>query len=191
VQIASLGEKAVAGTPHADNVAASLLGGFVIVYDWPLRTISLKPPHGLAVVVATPQLSVQFEKTRKARKVIPEKVPVKDAVLNLGRASAMAAAFAKGDIRLIGIGMEDQIAEPYRKDLIPGYDDVRRMGLEAGAAGISISGAGPSLVALVDGDNREPRLVAQAMVRAFAQNSVRSTSFVARPAQGASIVKKA
>ena len=87
--------------------------------------------------------------------------------------------------------MKDQIAEPYRKDLIPGYDDVRRMGLEAGAAGISISGAGPSLVALVDGINRDPRLVAQAMVRAFARNSVRSTSFVARPAQGASMVKKA
>ena len=191
VQIASLGEKAVAGTPHADNVAASLLGGFVIVYDRPLRAISLRPPHGLAVVVATPQLPVQFEKTRKARKVIPEKILVKNAVLNLGRASAMAAAFAKGDIRLIGTGMEDQIAEPYRKDLIPGYDDVKRMGLEAGAAGVSISGAGPSLVALVDGDNREPRQVAQAMVRAFAQNNVRSTSFVARPAQGASIVKKA
>lgn len=191
VQIASLGEKAVAGTPHADNVAASLLGGFVIVYDRPIRTICLKPPHGLAVVVATPQLPVQSEKTRKARKVIPGKIPVKDAVLNLGRASAMAAAFAQGDIRLIGTGMKDQIAEPYRKDLIPGYDDVRRMGLEAGAAGISISGAGPSLVALVDGINRDPRLVAQAMVRAFARNSVRSTSFVARPAQGASMVKKA
>jgi len=167
VQIASLGEKAVAGTPHADNVAASLLGGFVIVYDRPIRTICLKPPHGLAVVVATPQLPVQSEKTRKARKVIPGKIPVKDAVLNLGRASAMAAAFAQGDIRLIGTGMKDQIAEPYRKDLIPGYDDVRRMGLEAGAAGISISGAGPSLVALVDGINRDPRLVAQAMVRAL------------------------
>jgi homoserine kinase len=87
--------------------------------------------------------------------------------------------------------MEDQIAEPYRKDLIPGYDDVKRMGLEAGAAGISISGAGPSLVALVDGDNHEPRLVAQAMVRAFARNDVHSTSFVTWPAQGASIVKKA
>src|SRR5437899_4083422 len=191
VQIASLGEKAVAGTPHADNVAASLLGGFVIVYDWPISTSSLNPPHGLAVVVTTPQLPVQFGKTRKARKVIPEKIPVKNAVLNLGRASVMAAAFAQGDIRLIGTGMEDQIAEPYRKDLIPGYDDVKRMGLEAGAAGVSISGAGPSLVALVDGDNREPRVVAQAMVRAFAQNNVGSTSFVARPAQGASIVKKA
>jgi homoserine kinase len=190
VQVASLGEKAVAGTAHADNVAASLLGGFVIVYDTPIRTISLKPPAGLAVVVATPQLPVLFEKTRKARKIIPEKISVKDAVLNLGRASVMAAAFAQGDIQRIGTGMEDQIAEPYRQDFIPGYHDVKRMGLEAGAAGVCISGAGPSLVALVDGDNREPRLVAQAMVRAFTQNNVRSTSFVARPARGAHIVKE-
>lgn len=190
VQVASLGEKAVTGTAHADNVAASVLGGFVIVYDWPIRTISLKPPAGLAVVVATPQLPVQFEKTRKARRIIPEKIPVKNAVLNIGRASAIAAAFAQGDIRRIGTGMEDQIAEPYRQDLIPGYHDVKRMGLKAGAAGVSISGAGPSIVALVDGNSHEPRLVAKAMVQAFAQNNVCSTSFVARPANAASRVKE-
>ena len=191
VQAASLGEEAAAGTAHADNVAASLLGGFAIVYGQPIRTISLKPPARLAVVVATPQLPVQPDKTRKARKLIPEKLPVKRAVLNIGRASAMAAAFAQGDIRTIGTGMQDEIAEPYRQRLIPGYLDVKRMGLEAGAAGISISGAGPSLVGLVDRHSHEPRRVAQAMVRAFAQNKVRSTSFVSQPARGASIVKVA
>jgi homoserine kinase len=191
VQIASLGEKAVAGTAHADNVAASLLGGFVIVYDKPIRAISIKPPAGLAVAVATPQLPVHSNKTRKARKIIPEKIRVKNAVLNLGRASAMAAAFAQGDIRRIGTGMEDEIAEPYREQLIPGYRDVKRMGLEAGATGVSISGAGPSLVALVDEGNYEPRLVARAMVRAFAKNNIRSTSFIAWPAKGASLIKEA
>ncbi len=190
VGVASLGEKAVAGTAHADNVAASLLGGFVIVYDNPIRTISLKPPNGLAVVVATPQLPVQSEKTRKARKIIPDKINVKKAVLNVGRASAMAAAFAQGNIRMIGTGMNDEIVEPYRQHLIPGYQDVKRMGVEAGAAGVCISGAGPSLVALVDRNNHAPRLVAQAMVEAFVRNNVRSTSFVARPAHGATIVKE-
>jgi homoserine kinase len=190
VQVASLGEKAVAGTAHADNVAASLLGGFVIVYDKPVRTISLKPPTNLAVVVVTPQLPVLSDKTRKARKIIPEQIRVKNAVLNLGRASAMAAAFAQGDIRIIGTGMEDEIAEPYRQHLIPGYRDVKRTGSDAGAAGVSISGAGPSLVALVDRSNHAPRLVAQAMVKAFRRNNVRSTSFVARPARGATIVKE-
>lgn len=191
VQAASLGEEAAAGTAHADNVAASLLGGFAIVYGQPIRTISLKPPAGLAVVVTTPQLPVQPDKTRRARKLIPEKLPVKNAVLNIGRASAMAAAFAQGDIRVIGTGMQDDIAEPYRQRLIPGYLDVKRMGIDAGAAGISISGAGPSLVALVDRDRHEPGQVAKAMVRGFAQNKVRSTSFVAQPARGASIVKAA
>ena len=189
VQIASLGEKAVSGTAHADNVAASLLGGFVIAYDRPIRTISLKPPAGLAIVVATPQLPVQFGKTKKARRIIPKKIRIENAVLNIGRASAMAAAFAQGDIRMIGTGMEDEIAEPYRQRLIPGYADVRRMGLEAGAAGVSISGAGPSLVALVDRDRNEPWLVAQAMVKGFARNNVRSNSFVARPAHGAAIIR--
>lgn len=190
VRVASIGEKAVAGTAHADNVAASLLGGFAIVYDNPIRTMSLKPPAGLAAVVATPQLPVQSDKTRKARKIIPDKISVKKAVLNVGRASAMAAAFAQGDIRMIGTGMNDEIAEPYRQHLIPGYRDVKRMGLEAGAAGVSISGAGPSLVALVDGNNHAPRLVAQAMVKGFAKNNVRSASFVALPAHGATIVKE-
>lgn len=189
VQIASLGEKAVAGTAHADNVAASLLGGFVIVYDRPVRTLSLKPPAGLAVVVATPQLPAQFDKTRKARKVIPKNIQVKSAVLNIGRASAMAAAFAQGKIRVIGRGMEDEIAEPHRQHLIPGYEDVKRMGLEAGASGVAISGAGPSLVALVDEKNNEPRNVAKAMVRAFANHKVHSASFITRPAPGASIVR--
>ncbi len=189
VQAASLGEKAVTGTAHADNVAASLLGGFVIAYDYPTKTISLKPPANLAIVVATPQLPVQSGKTRKARKAIPDRIKVKSAVLNLGRASAIATGFAQGDIGLIGTGMEDEIAEPYRQHIIPGYHDVKRTGLEAGAAGISISGAGPSLVALVDRKSHEPRLIAQAMVKAFARNNVRSTSFVARPASGARIVR--
>jgi homoserine kinase len=191
VRVASLGEKAVTGTAHADNVAASLLGGFAIVYDRPIRTISLKPPTGLAIVVLTPQLPAQSNKTRKARKMIPERIRVKDAVLNMGRASAMAAAFAQGDIRMIGSGMEDEIAEPYRQHLIPGYHHVKRMGLEAGAAGVSISGAGPSLVALVDRDRNDPRPVARAMTRAFARNKVHSNSFITQPALGASIVKGA
>jgi homoserine kinase len=190
VRVASLGEKAVTGTAHADNVAASLLGGFVIAYDNPTKTISLKPPPNLAIVVATPQLSVQSGKTRKARKVIPERVRVKSAVLNIGRASAIAAGFAQGDVGMIGTGMEDEIAEPYRQHLIPGYYDVKRMSMIAGAAGVSISGAGPSLVALVDRKSHDPRLIAQAMVKAFALNNVRSTSFVARPARGATIVEE-
>jgi homoserine kinase len=189
VRTASLGEKAVTGTAHADNVAASLLGGFVIAYGNPTKTLRIKPPTNLAIVVATPQVPVQSGKTKRARKAVPERVRVESAVLNIGRASAIAAGFARGDVGIIGTGMEDEIAEPYRQHLIPCYQDVKRMGLNAGAAGVSISGAGPSLVALVDRKSHDPRLIAQAMVNGFAQNNVRSTSFVANPARGATIVR--
>ena len=189
VRVASLGEKAVAGTPHADNVGASLLGGFVVVYDNPVRTISIKPPSGLGIVVATPQLAAQNNKTRKARKLVPSRIETRRAVLNIGRASAITTGFAQSKIETIGTGMNDEIAEPYRRDLIPGYTDVRRMALEAGAAGVSISGAGPSLIALVNEKKHEPRKIAQAMIRGFAQNNVRSTSFVAHPAPGTKIIE--
>jgi homoserine kinase len=189
VRVASLGEKAVTGTAHADNVGASLLGGFVVVYDDPVKAISIKPLSDLTIVVATPHVTSQRNKTRKARALVPNKIETRQAVLNIGRASAIAAGFAKGNIPMIGTGMEDEIAEPYRRILIPGYSDVRRLALEAGAVGVSISGAGPSLVALVDRSRREPRTIAKAMIRGFAQNNVRSTCFVTRPAPGARIIE--
>ena len=189
VQVASLGERAAAGAAHADNVAASLLGGFVIVYDDPVKAISVKPPAEMRVVVATPELAIQGNKTRKARKLVPSKIETRKAVLNVGRASAIVMGFARGDITMIGSGMSDMIAEPYRQYLIPGYDNVKRMALSNGAAGVSISGAGPSLVALVDGSKNDPSQVGQAMSRGFMGSKVRSKWFVARPALGARIIR--
>ncbi len=188
VRIASLGEKAVSGSAHADNVAASLLGGFVIVYDNSSKVLSLKPPRNLAVVIVTPKISFGKEKTRLARKLLPRNVHLSNAVLNIGRASAIAAGFARGDIEAIGSGMEDEIAEPHREKLIPGYRQVKRAGLEAGASGVSISGAGPSLIALVDRTRRSPRSITNNMTQAFAKINVQSTAFVTRPAAGARIV---
>ena len=189
VRVASLGEKAVAGTDHADNVAASLLGGFVVVYDKPVRTIEIKPPSRLSVVVVIPKLGMQRDKTRKARKLVPKRIEIQKAVLNIGRASAITAGFAKGDIELIGSGMKDEIAEPYRRDQIPGYDDVKRLALEAGAAGVSISGAGPSILALVDLERQAPLKIAHAMIKGFSRNNLQSQWFLARPAEGAKVIK--
>jgi homoserine kinase len=190
LQIASLGEEAVSGTAHADNVGASLLGGFVIVYDKPVKATSLQPPSGLRVVVITPKVQVGDHKTRRARKLVPRIIETKKAVLNVGRAAAITAGFAQHDIPLIGSGMIDEIAEPYRREVIPGYYDVRRLALDEGGKGVAISGAGPSLVCLVDKKTGDPHRVAEAMMRGFQLNGIRSTSFVARPAPGARIVKR-
>ncbi len=189
VRAASLGEKAVAGSAHADNVAASLLGGFVIVYDTPLKTISITPPPNLSVVIVTPDIPMRENKTRLARKLIPKKLELNKAVMNIGRASVIATGFAHGDIEMIGSGMADEIAEPYRERLIPGYHAVKEAAIEAGAAGVSISGAGPSIIGLVDRDRHTPRLVAKEMVQTFSRHNMRSTFFIARPAMGARILR--
>jgi homoserine kinase len=190
VRVASLGEKAVSGSAHADNVAASLLGGFVVVYDDPVKTISIQPPKNLAIVVVIPQLQHRENKTRLARTLIPKNVSVHKAVLNIGRASAISAGFATGEIETIGSGMLDEIAEPNRQHLIPGYPEAREAGLHAHAAGVAISGAGPSVIALVDQKRNEPRSVAKAMASAFARNGIRSEAFISTPAPAARIIER-
>ncbi len=192
VTIASLGEAAVAGTAHADNVAASLLGGFTIVYGRsPLHVLSTKPPLGLGVVVVTPKVQLPKAKTKLARKLVPRKVGVEKAVLNIGRASALALGFARGDIDLIGEGMNDEIVEPYREQFISGYKAVKKAALASNASGVAISGAGPSVIALVDRTRVDPNLVARAMVREFSRNRVQASFFITRPSPGARVIRRA
>ncbi len=191
VRVASLGEVAASGSPHADNVAASLLGGFVIVYGKnPVRAVSVKPPSGLAVVVVTPEVSLPRKKTRLARSLVPKTISVRDAVHNIGRASAIATGFAQGRIDMIGSAMEDEIAEPYREKLVPCYRAVKKAAVEASAAGVAISGAGPSVVALVDRRRCDPQQVGRAMVREFSRHDVRSRFFVSSPAPGATVLRR-
>jgi len=189
VKIASLGEAASSGSAHADNVSASLLGGFVIAYGDPLRTISIRAPSRLSVVVVSPKIRLPKNKTSLARKLIPKRIGVREAVLNIGRASAIALGFARGNIELIGSGMEDVIAEPRREKLVPGYKMVKKAALTARASGVAISGAGPSVVAFVDKTKQNPEKIARVMVKEFSRNKVESTFFVTSPAGGARIIR--
>ena len=174
VKLAAQGEAAVAGSPHADNVSASLLGGFVMVgadYD----VVRLEPPVFEIVVVAP---DVYYEnKTRLARSLLPEKVLLKNAVHNVGSASRMAAAIAMGDAELFGRSISDNLVEPRRAEMIPGFWKVKQAALDAGALGCSISGGGPSLFA-VGGDAAR---VGQAMAEAFEEAGVASDIYLTRP----------
>ncbi len=189
VRTASLGEAASSGSPHTDNVSASLLGGFVIAYGNPVRTISVKPPSQLSVVVVSPKIPLPRNKTGIARRLVPTKIKVKDAVLNIGRASAIALGFARGNIELIGSGMEDAIAEPHREKLVRGYRMVKKAALTAQASGVAISGAGPSVVAFVDKTKQDPKKIAKVMVKEFRKSKVEAAFFVTTPAGGASIMR--
>jgi homoserine kinase len=152
-------ESAVAGR-HLDNIAASLLGGIVLVRTLdPIEVVRLPVPAGLILVLAQP---AQRLLTVVARRALPEQVSRADVVHQIGNVGAMVAACYTGDVALFGRAIDDRIAEPARAPLLPGFVAAKRAALDAGAYGVSISGAGPSAFAVVSDD-----LIAHAVATAM------------------------
>ncbi len=146
---------------HPDNAAPALLGGLVIGTLTPegIRSVRLEP-KGLKAVVAVPGFAVS---TTAARRALPESVPHRDAVFNVGRAGLLLGALATGEYGLLGDAMEDRLHQPYRAHLIPGLEAVIAAARKHGAYGASLSGSGPTVLALApDGG------CAKAMEEAFA-----------------------
>ena len=189
VRYAGYGERASAGTIHYDNVAASVCGGFVIVRTDPLGVTALRPPEGLALCVAVPDTKVPESKTQVSRGAVPKSIPLGSVTTNVASAASMVAGVMDGDIGLMGESVRDMIAEPARMGMIPGYGDVKRLAVKAGAAGVTISGAGPSVIALMDGDSRTGEVQA-AMREGFARAGVGCTTIPCRPAEGARTVEE-
>lgn len=182
IRAAVKGEKVVSGAAHADNVAASLLGGFTIVNGE--NVIHLEPPS-IGIIVVLPDVSVG---TRTARSMLPPKVPLEDLVFNIGNASSLIIGMVRGNLELIGRSMQDRIVTPVRSKLIPCYQDVRKRALEAGAAGVTISGSGPTIIAVCELDRSLE--IADAMVDAFDRKGIKSEPFVTQPGGGAEILKE-
>ncbi|MFH0848849.1 MAG: homoserine kinase [archaeon] len=189
--LAAKGETASAGFPHADNVAASILGGFVIVQSYePCHAIRLSPPVNLGIALALPDVSAAEKKTELARSVLPKLVPIEKMVHNIGRASSMIVGILSADLNLIGQSMVDAVIEPERARLIPGYQKVRQSALAAGAAGVAISGAGPTVIAVVDLKEISPIRVAEAMKEKFEAEGISCRAFSPKPSGGAKIVEE-
>ncbi len=160
IRLATVGEKAVSGSPHADNVAASILGGFILVGE-NYEVVKLDAPL-VSIVIVVPDIYID-NKTRVARELLPENVSLKDAVKNIGNATLMTAAISLKDPVLFGKSISDSLIEPYRASMIPHFWEVKKAAIEAGAYGCSISGGGPSIFAV-----GEPVIdIAKAMVEAF------------------------
>jgi homoserine kinase len=127
---------------HPDNVAAALLGGFVICTRG-------EPPHrfepraGLEGVIVTPPAPVP---TSEARAALPDQVPIGDAVHNSAHAALLVLGLATGDLSLVGRGLSDRIHQPRREHLYPRSMELLRRAAEFGAVGASISGAGPTVL---------------------------------------------
>lgn len=182
---AALDAEAVVAGRHADNVAPSLVGGLVLVLgiDPPL-VIARQVHASFRLVLITPAYAVE---TAKARAVLPATLPRADAIAQAANLAGLLAGLESGDASLVGRSMEDRVAEPFRLPLYPGYPEARAAGRAAGAAGVAISGAGPTVMAIVREDRKAA--VGAAMKDAYARLSIdASVHAAAIDPQGARVV---
>lgn len=158
------GERLACGSAHADNVAPSLLGGFVLIrsYD-PLDVIKLPTPEKLWATIIHPHIEVQ---TKDARAILRKNISLLDGVTQWGNVAGLVAGLYTSDYDLIGRSLQDVVVEPIRSILIPGFDDAKQAAKDAGALGGGISGSGPSIFALST-DEETAHKVGEAMTKVF------------------------
>ncbi|WP_266078361.1 homoserine kinase [Haladaptatus caseinilyticus] len=181
VRVAAEGEAAVSGEAHADNVAPAILGGFTVVSEDHVTQVDTSIP----VVACLPEIVVS---TRDARQVVPQSVAIDELVGTVGDAATLTAGMFRNDPTLVGQGLRDNSLTGSREPLIDGFDSVRESALDAGATGVAVSGAGPSMLAIChEGTQAE---IASAMLDAFFDVGVEARAYQTSVGGGATIVRK-
>ena len=149
VRFAMAGEKLASGVKHADNISPCIYGGITLIRSiFPLDIVKLPAPD-LFVAIVHPQIEV---KTSDAREILRKEVLLKDAIKQWGNIAGLVTGLLQNDHSLIGRSLEDVIIEPVRSMLIPGFDEVKKKSMEAGALGGGIAGSGPSIFMLCKGE---------------------------------------
>lgn len=169
---------------HADNAAAALLGGLTIVAagkgGWLVRKVDVP---ALQVAVVLPAVDLP---THTARAALPGEVSMADATYNLGRAILVVEALRSSDLSLLQQAIDDRLHLPYRLPLIPGGQKAVQAAYDAGALAVTISGAGPSLIAFTSGD---PAPAARAMAETFHAQRIKAREFLLKTSShGAEVV---
>jgi len=158
---------------HPDNGIPALLGGIVVAAQAPGETptyIRFPPPPEMRAIIVTPQIEMP---TVQARAILPTSYSRRDAVYNIQRAALLGAAFASGRCDLLRAAMRDRIHQPYRATFVPGLEEM--IALEGpDIYGVALSGAGPSVIALV---RRSDPAIARAIEAIFARSGVITRSF--------------
>jgi homoserine kinase len=168
---------------HPDNVSAAIFGGLVAscATSTPqgrrrIEVVKMNPPRDLSCVVCIPGFQVM---TRMARKILPGTIKFEQAVFTSSRVAMLLFALFQRRYSLLKMAMEDRLHQPYRKRLVKGMERVFASALKAGALGVSLSGAGPSILAFTPSSS--PTLaerVGKAMQGAFARYGVESRYLV-------------
>lgn len=171
------GEEVASKAIHADNVAPCLYGGFVLIRGYnPVDIINIKAPKNLFCTIIHPQIEI---KTSEARKILPKNIPLKIAVTQWGNVGGLIAGLYTNDISLIGRSVHDEVAEPKRATLIPGFDEIKKAALNSGAVACSISGSGPAIFAFSN-NLKTASIIGSAMKNAASINGLRSKVYVSK-----------
>ncbi len=188
IDCAREGERLACGSAHPDNVAPALVGGLVLIPNTdPLRVVSLPLPKDLWFAIYTPGCEV---KTADARAVLPREVSLAAAVRQAARLGALVHALHSEDLSLLGESINDDIVEPARATLIPGFIEAKTNALEAGALACSISGAGPTNFALAD-DPQRAAVLLEILEEAFTHAGVPGQGRIGRAGPGARVTSRA
>lgn len=165
---------------HPDNVGASLFGGLVIaVWDGGrAEYIRVEPDQRLEVLVVIPEFQLS---TEKARDVLPNHVSMKDAVFNVGHSSLLVAALCTGKLEMIKPAMKDALHQPYRTALIPGMSAILQEADRHGALGAALSGAGPTLLTLVDSANSNKAMLERFLLDTLKKNRIDAQAMWLKP----------
>jgi homoserine kinase len=143
---AALEAEALVAGRHADNIAPCLWGGLVLVLGLDPPAVVPRPVHAdLRIVLLTPDYAVE---TAQARAVLPAQVSRADAIAQAASLAGLLAGLEHGDVDLVRRAMADRVAEPSRLGLYPGYAEARAAAWDLGA-GVAVSGAGPTVMAIV------------------------------------------
>ncbi len=172
------GEKLTSGgRPHADNVSASLLGGFILVRSIdPIDIIKIDIPDNIFCTVVHPHIELN---TSDLRKLLKKQIFLSDAVQQWGNIAGLVAGLMKKDMKLISRSMKDVIIEPSRSLLIPGFYEIKKAAIDAGALGCSISGSGPSIFALSTSD-KSANKIGMEMRKVLSSMNIESDLFISK-----------
>ncbi len=158
---------------HADNAAAATFGGLqaALLFGRETRASNIKISDTLRIALAVPKETLKVS-TDATRRWLPESLKRTDAVSNQRALLTLLYGLRLGDKEAIFAGFEDRLHVPHRKGMILGYDDIAKAAIEAGAYGVTISGAGGSMIAIGVGDMKP---VAEAMATAYGKHGMDAT----------------
>ena len=143
------GEAVASKCEHADNLAPAIFGGFTLIKSInPLEILQIPTPNDLYAIIIHPKIEI---KTSEARAILPKEIPLQKAITQWANVGSLVHALHTNDYELISKSLHDVVIEPYRSKLIPYFNEVKKVALEAGSLGCGISGSGPSIFNLSKG----------------------------------------